>query len=291
MSDSAVRQPSAPQRPPVVDAHVHFWDAARGDDILVMRRFPNLRRRATPADLRPLLDASLIDRAVIVQAAPSTDETRYLLSIARELDWIAGVVGWVDLHDADVGAVLAELAANPKFRGVRAMLHRIAEPDWIADAATARGLATLARHDVTLDVTAAPHHLEPLLRAFRGLPELRVVVDHGGTPAIAARAWDDWAPRIAALARDTSVRCKLSGLVEEAAPDWTLEDLLPYAAHLLHCFGPARIIAASNWPVVELAGGHRRWWTTMLALLDRIGLDAEERAQVLGGTAATAYRI
>ncbi len=278
-------------RPPVTDAHVHFWDAARGDDILVMRRFPDLRRRATPGDLRPLLDANGIDRAVIVQAAPSTDETRYLLAIAGEVDWIAGVVGWVDLHDENVGAVLDTLVAAQKFRGVRAMLHRIDAAGWIEEAATARGLAALMRAGASLDVTAMPRHLDPLRRAFRGVPGLRVVVDHGGTPAIASRSWDDWAPRIAALARETTVRCKLSGLVEEAAADWTLEDILPYADHLLRCFGPARIVAASNWPVVELAGGHQRWWSTMLALLDRIGLSAEERASVLGGTAASVYGI
>ncbi len=32
-----------------------------------------------------------------------------------------------------------------------------------------------------------------------------------------------------------------------------------YVDHLLACFGPARLLWGSDWPVVDLAGGYRRW--------------------------------
>ena len=41
--------------------------------------------------------ALLIDATVLVQAAPTVEETAYLLSLAGEGDFIAGVVGWVDM--------------------------------------------------------------------------------------------------------------------------------------------------------------------------------------------------
>jgi L-fuconolactonase len=274
----------------IIDAHVHLWDAARGHDILVMRRNPGLRRLATPDDLAARLDAAGIDRAVVVQAAPQEAETRWLLGLAAAAPRVAGVVGWVDLRGRDVAGALAGLR-TAHLAGVRGMLHRVDDPGWIADPTTAPGLAALAASGLALDVTATPAHLDACRRAFAAMPGLRVVVDHGATPPIARRGFDDWAPGIAALARDTGVLCKLSGLVEEAAPAWTLDDLLPYARHLVDCFGPARLIAGSNWPVVELAGGHARWWRTLRDLLDRLGLSPAERAAVLGGNAAAFYRL
>ena len=91
----------------IVDAHVHFWDPERGDDILVMRREDTLRKRFQPADLRPLFDDAGVSKCVVVQSAPATAETRYLLDIVRDLPWVYGVVGWIDLERDDVADVCA----------------------------------------------------------------------------------------------------------------------------------------------------------------------------------------
>ena len=89
----------------IVDAHVHFWDPERGDDILVLRREDALRKRFQPADLRPLFDDAGVSKCVVVQSAPATAETRYLLDIVRDLPWVYGVVGWIDLERDDVADV------------------------------------------------------------------------------------------------------------------------------------------------------------------------------------------
>jgi hypothetical protein len=41
------------------------------------------------------------DRGPDDLAAPTVAETRYLLKIAASTDWVAGVVGWVDLAAPD----------------------------------------------------------------------------------------------------------------------------------------------------------------------------------------------
>jgi L-fuconolactonase len=92
---------------------------------------------------------------------------------------------------------------------------------------------------------------------------------------------------MAGLARDTEARCKLSGLITEAAPGWRPADLRPYVDHLLACFGPKRLMWGSDWPVVVLAGGYDAWWDACASLLS--GLAGDERAAVLGGTAAAFY--
>lgn len=91
---------------------------------------------------------------------------------------------------------------------------------------------------------------------------------------------------MAHLARETPWCCKISGLVTEAAPDWQPDDLRPYIDHLLAEFGPGRLMWGSDWPVVNLAGGYRRWRDAALALLP-----AATHAAILGGTAARFYGL
>jgi L-fuconolactonase len=258
----------------IIDAHVHFWRPALGHDILIVRREERLRRDYLPADLAPAMTAGGVARAVVIQSAPETRESEYQLALAADLDWVCGVVGWVDLAASDVGASLDRLQRRGRLLGVRAMLNRIDDPAWIAGDAPARGLAELARRGLSLDLIARPPHLEPCLRALSRVPGLRAVIDHGGTPPVAARGWEPWAERIAHLARETGVFCKFSGLFEEALPEDGADALLPYAAHLAECFGSGRLVFASNWPVCEIAGGHARWLATAQDLAKRLGLDA-----------------
>ncbi len=53
-------------------------------------------------ELRPSLAAASIDATVLVQAAPTVAETRYLLDVASASEGLVrGVVGWVDLAASD----------------------------------------------------------------------------------------------------------------------------------------------------------------------------------------------
>jgi L-fuconolactonase len=80
---------------------------------------------------------------------------------------------------------------------------------------------------------------------------------------------------------------KLSGLLTEAAPGWTPADLVPYAEHLLDCFGPERVMAGSDWPVCLLRASYQTVQEVTDGLLRQLS-DAD-RAQVHGGTARRWY--
>ena len=274
----------------IIDSHVHFWDPARGDDILIVRRESAMHKRFYPDDLRPLLEAAGVERCVVIQSAPQVSETRHLLNLVRGLEWIHGVVGWVDLEREDVADTLADLRSAGPLAGVRVMLHRLDDANWINRPAVARGLRALAAADMSLDLITEPRHIAAVRKALIAIPELRAIINHGATPPIASGALEPWAGDLALLARETKAWCKFSGLREVAGPDPDDESILPYARHMLAAFGPRRLLYASNWPVCDLAGGHARWWASAHAILDRLGVTAGDQTAIFGGNAVEAYR-
>ena len=67
----------------MIDAHQHYWRVARGDYGWLDRAPGAIRRDFLPADLAPILARHGIGRTILVQAAPTVDETRWLLDLAR----------------------------------------------------------------------------------------------------------------------------------------------------------------------------------------------------------------
>ncbi|MBL6079665.1 amidohydrolase family protein [Belnapia sp. T18] len=267
-----------------VDAHHHVWRVARGDYGWLRPESP-ICRDYSLGDLRPLLGD--IDATVLVQAAPTEAETRFMLDAARgSAGMVRGVVGWVPLEEPER---VAALAAEPLLRGLRPMLHDLPEPDWILRPGLGPALEEMAARGLVFDALVRPVHLSSIRALAARHPRLRIVLDHGGKPEIAVRRMEPWAGEVAALARCPNVTCKLSGLVTEAAPGWQAVDLRPYVAHLLRAFGAGRLMWGSDWPVVDLAGGYAAWREASLTLLE--GLTETDRARILGGTAAEVYRL
>ena len=68
------------------------------------------------------------------------------------------------------------------------------------------------------------------------------MLDHIGKPAIKAGRCDPWRQHMKELAALPNVFCKISGVATEADHrNWTREQLKPYIAHAIECFGFDRI--------------------------------------------------
>lgn len=273
----------------MIDAHQHFWTTSRDDYGWLTPDDAVLYRDFGPSDLAPLIEGAGISRTVVVQAAPTVAETRYLLDVADRTDWVAGVVGWAPLDGADVSDVIGDLAAHPKLVGVRPMIQDIPDDDWMLGEGVGRGLRSLVEHGLAFDALVHPRHLSQLRLLAERHPDLRIVIDHAAKVSIRSGEFENWESDIARIARDSSACCKLSGLVTEASPHWQTEDLRRYVDHLIECFGPSRLMWGSDWPVVELAGGFSRWRQATLELLEGVGDDA--RAAILGESAERFYHL
>jgi L-fuconolactonase len=278
----------------VIDAHHHLWKVARGDyfwmDVRAHPEVASIARDFLVDDYRALARAHGVDGSVLVQAAQTTAETDWLLEQASASGGlILGVVGWIDMAAADAPDALAQLARNALLRGVRPMLQDLPDDDWVLQPALDPAFRVLIELDLTFDVLIRPPHLANTLKLLARYPELRAVIDHGAKPAIGRGMWQPWADQTQRIARETRAYCKLSGLVTEASPTWTAADLRRYSDHLIECFGPDRIMWASDWPVALLASDYGRWQDAARKLID--GLPLADQANILGANACRFYRL
>ena len=277
---------------PRIDAHQHYWNPARGDYDWMPMDNATLARVYMPEDLTAQRQAHGITHTVLVQAAATVTESEYLLGIADATASVAGVVGWVDFERSGDRAVLERLGRHPKFLGVRPMIQDIPDDDWMLRDDVQWGFRAVADLGLTFDALGFPRHLKNFLTILTRYPEMRTVVDHCMKPQIAgksAEAFRLWADGMTAIATETRACCKLSGLVTEAAADWTIDDLKPYADHVLDAFGPDRVMWGSDWPVCRLRAEYGVWRDAAETLTD--GLSAAEKDRVFGGTAADFYGL
>lgn len=273
----------------ILDAHHHLWAPARGDYGWLTPDLTRLYRDCLPADLDPLLQNAGVDGTVIVQAAPTLAETRFLLDLARRWPKARAVVGWIDMTAGDASEVLASLATDPLLRGIRPMIQDEPDPDWMAQANVVRAFAAIGHCGLTFDALVRSEQLPALARLLDRHPNVPVVIDHAAKPGIEAGGFQPWADDLRALSKRPQVMCKLSGLLTEAGPRRLDADLRPYVDHLLACFGPARLMWGSDWPVLNLAGDYPGWLEQARRLVQSLGED--EQAQIFGLTAARFYGL
>ena len=277
-------------RPMRIDAHQHFWDIQRFRYPWMPAGESPLRRNFLPHELALILDRNSFHGSVVVQANTILEETRWLLELAAQHEFIRGVVGWVDLTDTHLGATLDELQRHEKFKGVRHPVHDEPDVDWLLRNDVLRGLSELARRDIPYDLLLRPQHLKLVPRIADRVPELPMVIDHIAKPPIATQRMDGWAEDMAAAAKIPRICCKLSGMITEDDPRaWKAEHLRPFVAHVLKHFGPDRLMFGSDWPVCTLAG---TWKEVLAAFTQASGPQTiEARDRLLGATAGRFYRL
>ncbi len=281
--------PTEEQMPVRIDAHHHVWDLAVRDQPWTVS-LPQLRRSFGMDELRPSLAEHGIDATIVVQTVPVADETPELLQLAHVDPNVAGVVGWIELSAPSAADRLTELRALPgNLVGIRHGVQDECDPRWLCRSQVRRSLAAVGAAGLSFDLLIRPAQLGAAIETARALPEVRFVLDHAAKPPIAQGILEPWRDQIRQLAALPNVAVKLSGLVTEAAPNWTVGMLGPYADVLLDSFGPERIMFGSDWPVCLLAATYGEVVELGVELTAKLLPD--ERAHVFGGTATRWYGL
>jgi L-fuconolactonase len=272
-----------------IDSHQHFWRYDAVQYPWIPKGSP-LHRDWLPDDLAPLLAAAGLDGCVAVQARQTLEESRWLLDLAAHAPIIKGVVGWVDLRSERVGEQLAELAKNPKLRGVRHVVQDEPDVNFMLGADFQRGIGALHQFGLTYDVLVFPIQLPTAIDLVRKFPDQPFVLDHIAKPPIKAGTLDPWRDLIRELAKAPNIMCKVSGMVTEADhAAWQPADFKPFLDVVVDAFGEDRLMFGSDWPVSLLAGSYER----VLKLVDDYArqLTPSARAKLFGENARRFYGL
>ena len=271
----------------MIDSHQHFWQVGRFDYPWMSRDLGVLYRDYLPDDLAPILRENGVKQTVLVQASNSVAESRWLLDLADENSFIAGVVGWVDLMSVEIEAQLDELCAHPKFKGVRHLVESEPQDDWLVQPAVLTGLEKLSARGLSYDLLVHTRHLRYVPQVAESCPDLRLVVDHMAKPPIARNEFEKWSQALKPVARYPNIHCKLSGLVTEANwSSWQTNDLRPYVQYALELFGADRMMFGSDYPVCLLAASYDRVLGSFQELLTD-----NDRDKIFSKNAARFYRL
>jgi L-fuconolactonase len=251
----------------------------------------SIDRTFEPEDLEPLLSEHGIDATVLVQGAASDEDTDYLVAHAARYARVKAVVAWLDLANPDAAASrLDVLTENGAVRGVRALVHQEPDPHFLTTSQARRSLEYVTARGLVLEVPAVyPLHLADVADIAGALPELTLVIDHLGKPPIGTTEMTHWAELLGATATCPNVNAKFSGLTTSLRGGWGAEDLVEALTVALECFGAARLLAGSDWPVCLLSGDYGRVWRETVRAIEMVA--REGRDPILGGTACALYRI
>ena len=278
----------------LIDTHHHLWDTAKTHYPWMTDELDAIRRRFDTDDPTSVAGSAGVGGTLLVQTISSFEESKEFLATADDTDLILGVVAWVDMTSPDVSDRISELKSSKGgdyLVGIRHQVHDEPDENWLLRDDVRNGLDAIRAHDLVYDLLLRPRELPAAIKAVQQMPDIHWVLDHIAKPEIAVGGWEPWATLIGDLAA-ASPTCwvKLSGMVTEAAwEDWKLDDLKPYAAHVIETFGADRCMIGSDWPVCLLASSYQRVIDTARALI--AALPEDQQRGILVDNAVAAYRL
>lgn len=280
---------------PIVDSHVHLWDPTRF-------RMPWLDGNATLdrpyglADLRAESEGVDIEGIVYLQVEVSPAyallEARWVAELAPDGPPVLGIVPWAPVEDGDRARSFLDalVRIDPRIVGVRRLYQAEPDPDFALRPDFIRGVQLLAEYGLSFDLGTAHRQLPATIRLVRACPQTSFVLDHLGKPNIKDGVLEPWRTLIGELAELPNVCCKLSGMATEAdRAGWTVDDLRPFAEHILASFGEDRVMFGGDWPVVLMGSSYRRWVETAAVLT--AGLSPEAQRKLWRDNARRFYRL
>ena len=278
----------------LADTHVHIWDFNRAEYAWLEGNTSILNRTYSIEELETERFEIGIKKGILVQAANNFEDTDWMLHVAVNTDWIAGIVGWLPLIDPDatLKALQKKYGKENYFKGVRHLIHDERDPEWLLQPQVINSLQILADHNIPYDVVGVlPEHIETALQVAAKVPELRMVFDHLNQPPIASKEqFGKWGDLMKEAAQHKNFYVKISGLgtTAQKGTNWTADDIKPYVAFALQQFGTDRCFLGGDWPVSLLAGSYTNAWKNYRTVIDEL-LPVAERSKIYYHNAANFY--
>jgi predicted TIM-barrel fold metal-dependent hydrolase len=278
---------------PVIDTHVHFYDPTRPAGVPWPPKDSPLYRTTLPADYLKAAGGTRPDQVIIVEASEWVEDNQWLIDLAEGDPLIAGIVGRLSPGDLEFRKQLERFASQPIYRGIRAARNILTERG--EETVVREDLKALAAAGLSLDVNGGAEALQAASLIATAIPELRIVVNHLGSPGSLEKGIDEaWRAGLAKVAEHPQVWCKFSAIVELARGDYgaaplELDRYRPFLDIVWETFGAERLLYGSNWPVCERGAG----LPEVRALAEEYLREKGDQAlhQVMGGNSRLAYAL
>ena len=279
---------------PVIDTHLHLWDPSHlrypwldGNELLNKAYLPEAYRAA--CGVVP------VEQMVFLQCecdfSQFLDEANWVTGLAQTDPRITGIVPWAPLEKGEAArADLEKLSSNPLVKGIRRIIQFEPDQEFCLRLDFVRGVQVLPDYDLHFEICISHGQMENTIKMVKQCPDVQFILDHIGKPDIKNQLLEPWKAQLKTLAGFPNVCCKMSGLVTEAdMQNWTKEDLKPYIAHVLDCFGFERVMYGGDWPVAFQATEYPRWVETLLWAVG--GCSEVELHNLFHDNAAAFYRL
>jgi L-fuconolactonase len=251
-------------RTPIIDTHLHLWNP-KGMRYSWLDGSAVLNRSYLLDDYATATAGIDIQAMVFVQCevepAQFQDEAAWAAGLAEREPRLAGMVAWAPLEKGrSVAADLQRLACHRTLRGIRRIIQFEPDLDFCLRPDFIEGVRTLADFGLSFDICIDHRHMANALKFAAAIPEVPMILDHIGKPAIKDGIMEPWASQMREFGRLPHVSCKISGVATEADHSaWTEEQLRRYIQVAIDAFGFDRILFGGDWPVAVQAITYRRW--------------------------------
>lgn len=229
-----------------VDAHVHVWKKDPRFPWAAGAKPPD--KDASAEMLLGLMKANGVAKTVIIQVIYYRWDNRYLASVLKAYPHYFRGVARVNPEDPAAPDHLSKLTEEDGFHGVRISPGADASGDWIRGPLMPplwkRCQELKVPMTVLIPVTRAPD-VALLVEKF---PELTVVVDHMADSPLKQPAELE---KLLALSRYPRLYVKISHSWSLSAEKYPYPDSQEQIKRLYDTFGPKRLMAGTDWPLVE----------------------------------------
>ena len=279
---------------PIVDSHVHLYDVKRlryG----WLKNVPKIDRTCLLADFDAARGQVMVDKIVFAEVAVDPGlhlgEAAFVQDMADADPRLCGMVAHLPVERG--AAIEPDLIALERFtslRGIRRLIETEPNPTFCLEPDFIAGVKLVGRHGLSFDICVKHWALFAAIELTRRCPEVSFVLDHIGKPGIKHGLREPWWGQMRELAKQPNVVCKISGVITEADHGaWTKEQVKPYVAHAIDCFGFDRVMYGSDWTVSELTHAYPTW----VDILDEVvaGASSVEQRKLYRDNAIRIYRL
>jgi predicted TIM-barrel fold metal-dependent hydrolase len=278
-------------------SHDYPWLKKESPDVRhMLGDYSALRHNFLLPDYQALSAFHQVEKAVHVQAMGFPDdpvqESAWLQKIVDQSGFPLAIIGYANLVDPEVEAVLEHHAHFPNVRGIRMPLNYHSESwrrmadrdDYMRDPQWRHGYSLLSQFGLLFELQIYSHQLTDAARLAESYPEVTMVVEHLAWPTdLSDEGFQRWHEGVAYLAKYPNVVMKLSGIGVVFGGEGGVRRYLRTAVDR---FGPGRCLFGSNCPPDLL-------WLTFDQLVAEVSavLLEEEREQVFRTNAERIYRF